>query len=531
VAATFVAGVSLYRFGAVREARYPGHADPAFYYGVAQNIRGGRGATTNYIWEFFAGQPRLPRYAFDHWLPLAPVVMSWALHASNTLAAALRVNVVASIVLAIGTYLLARQLGRAPWVAPASAAVVSVLPVVTMFSVQSEATIYFGAFAVLTMAAAVAARSRPWMWALAGGSAALANLSRNEGLVLFVVVAVSAVLSSPRSRRWWCVGGTAAGYLLAMLPLYLASLHNLGTLMPPASSSFPYVTTYEQLYALHVSHSLHAFLGGSVVNFVHLRANTVVGQVSTVDAAMLPAELVLLVFVAGACLIGLGAEHRLVPDPPGRWWRAPIQQQLWWRAGASPWFVPVGFAAAEFLFYPALTPVVSSGGTLGRGMIAIAPVLVVGGLTQLGRLRVPVWLIAGVVGILVVAPLLSTATNTRGQIANNNSIGTSAAALGAVFAHEQQCLGRPVVVMARNPWELTQATGVRTVMIPYAPLEDVLAVARRYGVTDLLMDPRRQAALGPAIAQAAQGLGPFVREQFGGRTYYRIRGVGSDARC
>jgi 4-amino-4-deoxy-L-arabinose transferase-like glycosyltransferase len=529
VAATFVAGVSLYRFGAVREARYPGHADPAFYYGVAQNIRGGRGATTNYIWEFLAGQPRLPRYAFDHWLPLAPVVMSWALHASNTLAAALRVNVVASIVLAIGTYLLARQLGRTPWVAPASAAVVSVLPVVTMFSVQSEATIYFGTFAVLAMAAAVAARSRRWMWPITGALAALANLSRNEGLVLFVVVAVSAMLSSPRGRRWWCVGGAAVGYVLTMLPLYLASLHHLGTLMPPAGSSFPYVTSYEGLYAVHVPHSLHAFLGGSVVDFVHLRADRVVAQVTTVDAAMLPVDLALLVFTAGACLIGLGAEQRF--GPAGRWWRAPIQQQLWWRAGASPWFVPVGFAAAEFLFYPVLTPIVSTGGTLSRGMIAIAPVLVVGGLTQLGRLRVPVWLIAGVVGILVVAPLLSTATNTRGQIANNNSIGTSAAAFRAVFAHEQQCLGRPIVVMTRNPWELTQATGVRTVMIPYGSLEDVLAVARRYGVTDLLMDGRRQAELGPAIDQAARGVGPFVREQFGQTVYYRIRGVGAGARC
>jgi len=100
-----------------------------------------------------------------------------------------------------------------------------------------------------------------------------------------------------------------------------------------------------------------------------------------------------------------------------------------------------------------------------------------------------------------------------------------------VFAHEQQCLGRPVVVMTRDPWELTQATGVRSVMIPNAPLEDVMAVARRYGVTDLLMHPSRQPTLGPAVEQADQGLGPFVRERFDNTVYYRIRGVGADARC
>ncbi len=531
-AAAFVAGLSLYRVGTVRTARYPGHADPAFYYGVAQNIRAGHGATTNYIWEFMAGQPRLPRYAFDHWLPLTPVVMSWALHAGNTLAAALRVNVVMSIVLVIGTYLLARQVGRAAWVAPASAAVVSVLPVVTTFSVQSEATIYFGAFAVLAMAAAVAARSRRWMWPITGALAGLANLSRNEGMVLFIVVAISAVLSSPRGRRLGCVGGAVAGYMLTMLPLYITSVHNLGTLMPSAASSFPYVMTYEDLYALHVPHSVHAFLGGSVVAFAHLRANTVVAQMTTVNAAMLPADLALLVFAAGGCLIELSAERRLATGSAGRrWWRAPVQRQLWRRAGASPWFVPVGFGVAEFLFYPMLTPVVSSGGTLSRGAIAIAPVIVVGGLTQLGRLRIPAWLIAGVVGALVIAPLLSTAERTRGLIAGNNSVGTSAAQFRPVFAHEQQCLDRPVVVMTRNPWELTQATGVRTVMIPNAPLEDILAVAKRYGVTDLLMSASRQAMLGPAMKEATQGQGPFARESFDNMGYYRIRGAGADARC
>jgi hypothetical protein len=50
-------------------------------------------------------------------------------------------------------------------------------------------------------------------------------------------------------------------------------------------------------------------------------------------------------------------------------------------------------------------------------------------------------------------------------------------------------------------------------------------------VTDLLMDGRRQAGLGPTTEQAAQGLGPFVREQFGQTVYYRIRGVGAGARC
>jgi len=49
----------------------------------------------------------LPQYAFGYWLPLLSVLMSLALHFHNSLAAALGVNVIMSVLLASGTYFLA----------------------------------------------------------------------------------------------------------------------------------------------------------------------------------------------------------------------------------------------------------------------------------------------------------------------------------------------------------------------------------------------------------------------------------------
>src|ERR1700730_8605841 len=100
VSAAFVAAVTAYRLYALRLARYPGHADPAFYYNVAQNLDAGRGPKIDYIWEFLTGQPDLPRYAFDYWLPLPSVLMWIAIHIHQGLASALTVNIAMSVLLA-----------------------------------------------------------------------------------------------------------------------------------------------------------------------------------------------------------------------------------------------------------------------------------------------------------------------------------------------------------------------------------------------------------------------------------------------
>ena len=124
--ASFVAIVTVYRLGTLRHARYPGHADPAFYYNVAQNIHAGRGAQINYAWQYLSGQPPLPRYAFDYWLPLPSVLMSLALKVHDSFTTALSVSVWMSVLLAVATYVLARCLTRSWWVPGVAAAVIVV---------------------------------------------------------------------------------------------------------------------------------------------------------------------------------------------------------------------------------------------------------------------------------------------------------------------------------------------------------------------------------------------------------------------
>ncbi len=168
--ASFVAIVTVYRLGTLRHARYPGHADPAFYYNVAQNIHAGRGAQINYAWQYLSGQPPLPRYAFDYWLPLPSVLMSLALKVHDSFTTALSVSVWMSVLLAVATYVLARCLTRSWWVPGVAAAVIVVQPLVSGYAVQAEAPLYFAAFSTFALAAsdrgslpcvALARRRRP----------------------------------------------------------------------------------------------------------------------------------------------------------------------------------------------------------------------------------------------------------------------------------------------------------------------------------------------------------------------------------
>jgi hypothetical protein len=517
-AAVFVAVLTMYRLGAINDARFPGHADPAFYYNVAQRIHAGQGTTIDYTWEYLSGQHPLPQYAFGYWLPLPSAMMSVALHLRNSLAGALTLNVAMTVLLVVATYFLARGLSRAPWVPAVAAVLVSVQPLVSHFAVTSESPVYFAAFAVAAMAVAIRAQARVWLWPVAGVLAGLANLSRSEGLVLIAVLVVAAALSLRPGRRVAFVSALIVGYVLVMLPLYVQSERHFGSLLPPASGSFPFITDYNDLYALHVDHSLSALLGGGPWQFIDLRLSTLALQLTAGFRSMHPVDVCVILLLLGTGL----ASWRDAAGPARP--MAAIR-----RAARSPWFVPVAYAAGAFAFYLLVAPVVAGAGAVAKGMVTIMPVLVVGALAQLAKFAVrPVVAVAFVV-VLVLAPLNSIAGTTRAVIGANNGVGKSALALRPILVSEQRCLGEPTVLMTTAPWEVTQATGFRTVQIPYAPLDDVFRIARKYGVTDIQFGKSRP-ALHELSALAVPG-GALKRVSVLNGGVYRITAAAPGVTC
>lgn len=513
-----------YRVSVAHSARYPGHADPAFSYGVAENIAAGRGPVIDYVWHFLVPDTPLRHYAFDYWLPLPSQLMALVLRHRPGLPAALELNVALIVLMCAGAYALARSLSDAPWVPAVSAAAALVQPVVSAYAMQAESAIYLGAFALPAMAATIYARRWTALWAAAGAFAGLAAMSRSEGLLLCVVLGVAALLWHEHSRAHLRVGLLLAGYLVVSAPYLLTNLSHFGSPVPPAAASFPFITDYENLFAPRVERSPGALFDGGLNQFFELRGHLIDLQLEAVFQAMSPIVSVLVLLLIGSLAVHRDG-RRVEPARPGRLRLAAVLPAL-----RSSWLAPVGFLLAVFFLNTLIVPAVAQGGAIVKVMITGVPILLVLAVVQLARLRLNPALTAICCVLLIGYPLTSVAYHSRATIRHNNGIGHAAAALAAPLKAEAGCLGRPVVLMTRQPWEVNQATGVATVALPTGSLAEILEVARRYGVTDIENPAVRLDA--PTVARALAADGPLARSAaFGSRKIYRIKAATGGARC
>jgi 4-amino-4-deoxy-L-arabinose transferase-like glycosyltransferase len=454
--------------------------------------------------------------------------MALALRAGSSLTAALTMNVFMSIVALVGVYLLARELSPSGWVPAAAAAVTAVQPVVTRYAVQSEAPVYFAGFALLAMAAACgAARNRAWLWPAAGALAGLANLSRNEGLLLIVIVLLSALCSHGQLRARLLRGAvTFAAYLAVMSPLYWYNLRHFGSLMPPAPRAFPFINVYEDLFALYVPRSLSVLFDYGVTHFLRQRLTMLDLQFTiALDAADPFCGVLLIAFAA----IGV-ARSRVWAEQGDASARSRFERAGDWalRLPRGRWFVPAAYGITTFLFFAFVSPVVASTGAVAKSMVTTLPVIVIAGLDGLARLRLRPALVALVVALCLLLPSLTLLSATDSVIASNNAIGARFASWKTQLEAEAACLGRPVVVMTHNPWEFTQATGYASVMIPNGSLDEILATAKRYNVTAIEPTPTRAAVAVVALMRSGVLQQPSSLKNTG---LYRISAAAPDARC
>ena len=461
----------------------------------------------------------LHHYAFDYWLPLPSELMALALSFGRGLPAALEMNIAMIVLMCAGTYALARSFSDVPWVPAASVMVMQVQPVVSSYALQAESSVYLGAFAIAAMATASYARRRVALWPLVGVFAAFAAMSRSEGLLLCVVIGIAALLWTEVSRWYVRVGLLLAGYLPVSAPYLLTNLAHFGSPVPPAATSFPFITSYENLFAPHVDHSLDALLGGGWKQFALLRVNAVNLQLDAAVNTLTPLGSVLVLMLIGGAVFGSYRGRH--PQ------RCRLRDLLMLRSG---WLVPAGFLLTAFLFDALVAPVVAGSGALLKGMVTGVPILVVAAMVQLGRARLHPALTAISCIVLLGSPLLSLANHTRATVRINNHFGENVATLITPLQREQDCLGRPVVLMTRQPWEDNQVTGVAAVQLPNGSLADILKVAQQYGATDIenpavRLTPRQ-------MTEVLSDGGPFVRSAaFGSRKIYRIRATTSGARC
>jgi len=394
-------------------------------------------------------------------------------------------------------YLLGRELfgGRAvPLIGAALAAVFH------LFMDQVCAPLSHGPYVLgCTLALWLILRSvrDPRLLFAAGGMIALVQLSRSDGIVLFAVLA-AAHLCARRRPVWRHWALLPLGYALIMSPWWLHNLSEHGALQPGGSFRAVFLREYDAWYSLPESVTRETWLADGWEPVLALKRRV----------AELNLDTALNGLVVGAA------------DRKGAWEHPALVAVLWlawagwlaalFRPGLRARFAPLWLLLAlQYAFYSLVFTAVGPE-SFRSGMYSVYPAALLAAAFALdllarglaaGARRAGLPAGAGT-GLRAVVLLGALGWIAQGQLAfaHASMISKSAGITNLNRFHE--ALGERVfkpllepdsVVMARDVHQLAAINQVRCVTIPHEPEPVIRQVARRYGVTHLLIigDPAR----------------------------------------
>jgi 4-amino-4-deoxy-L-arabinose transferase-like glycosyltransferase len=488
LAVAVVLSVAVYRLLITDSVRFAGHADKSFYYTTAKNIANGTGLSIPYIWHYLVNQTDLTHYAFDYWMPGASYIFAASIAVfGETPRSIAIVSVISATALSIVTYVAARSLSSFRWVAPGSAIVITFLPSVIRAAVDTETVALYAAIASVALVSVTAAKARPGLWWLAGAMAGLAQLIRNDGILLLITAAIFAWRWAPKTdnRQWKGVVAVLVGYLVVMLPLFAINMAAMGKPLPASLLEFPFLSDYEDLYATGKQQL------PPLMDLFNLRVSGVTDRLDQLSKSLGLATALVLSLLWGLRL-GISFASFAALD--------------------SRWAAPGLFGLLLFSLHAIITPVVSSAGAWTNSLPVLFPFLLIGAVDAIGELvtrrnHLMLALIAIVAFPVAVQTLNHFPDETRNFIRSNNAAATTPRMLLPLLERERLCLPVEVVVMTRNPWEFTEVTGIRSLQIPNNDLDEILKIGERYRATHLLL-PAPRAALSD-VASITPPNGPF----------------------
>lgn len=490
------------------------HGDISFYVTVARNLVEGRGFVIDYIWNFWAEPEGIPQPSNVWWMPLASIVaaIGMALGDGGYVAGQTATIALSSVLPAV-VFLLGRDLFGCPRVGLAGALLSTTFH---LFLDKPSAPLShcpYVVFACLTLWLVVRAVDRPRLWTLVGASIALTQLSRSDGILLFATAAVAALVGGQRpwvratgegTRRTLAglakaAGLAALGYAVVMSPWWARNLADFGTLQPGDALRSLFMTEYLQWYALPGSVTPQTLLADGWGPVIDHRIAVGGNNWTSLHSGM----------VNGAHFRPLAAQdHWLVAT-------------LWlsWAGLVSCFkrrFAFLAFHAAMlWVFYSLLFTAVGNE-SFRSGMYSLYPFLVV----CAGRG-------AQNVAHLVTRPL---PVPVRERVALGLWALVIAALAWGQFDHARESMRRKAAhiaqehawyerladevlepkglldetLMARRVHRFHAITGARLVQIPYEDEPTIRDVARRYGVTHLVLigdDESGDLAARPALAE------------------------------
>lgn len=270
----------LVRLAVAWVVEFPPYTDPAYYQVVAEQLAQGQGLTTPVLWSFLEvggrlpADPSLPLPAFGHWMPLTSLVAAagiWGFGGVlGTWHAAQVPFLLLSTALVPFTYLVSRELWPSRGVALAVGVLALLAGPFLAYYPQVDNIALFGALGAGAIWCAMRG-TRPgaggW-WLVASGSlAALATLTRVDGLLLMVAPAVAWWGRRGRLPVGWLIGAGVA-FALVLAPWLVRNVAVFGAPFPSAGGHTLWITSYNEQFSISADPSIANYLAWGPVNII-----------------------------------------------------------------------------------------------------------------------------------------------------------------------------------------------------------------------------------------------------------------------
>ncbi len=469
VAALALAGAFLFTRGLVER---PAFTDAYYHFNAAQRLVTGHGFSEPYLWTYI-GQPtpqsipalEVPSHLY--WMPFTAVMAAAGLRifGGGYFAAQFPFTLAFAALIVLG-YWLGWKLGGTRRHALVSAA----LTLFSGFFINYWGSIdtfapygFFGALALAAAGLGLQARTG-WRWLLLAGIAAgIGHLTRADGLLLLLVIALVALW---RRTAWRGVAALLAGYLVVMLPWFVRMISVTGSPLPVGGLQAAWFSEYDDLFRFPPDASMAEFFADGLDAFFQTRYEAFIGD----DAS-------------GTLFTFLAVEGLVVMTPlmlAGAWARrgvfsAPfILYALGLHAAMTLVFPYPGYRGGLFHSAAALVPWWAAFGVTGLDVFV----------DWIARRRRH-WkaltakrIFSAALVLLAVTLTFSVARGVRGTI--------------QPYAYLQAILPADARVLVNDPAQLYYYTGYGGAVLPNAHPDSITEIARRYGVTHVLLEGLRE---------------------------------------
>ena len=493
-----VVGALVIRLALALLVDYLGHSDYVFYYTVGRNVAAGRGFEVDYIWNYLSDPDGLPYTSNDYWMPGAAAVIAAFLRVfGDSVFVGLVPSMLLGVAVAAPVAIWARDYTGAWFAGVAVVPLVLALPLMMGYSLMAHSTMYFVFCAVCSLVMMSKGGTQPRRYLLAAGLAGLAYLMRQDGLLLLAVLSAAVLASGhmPRTKARFLAGSVIV-FLLVIAPWLVSTVREFGRPLPPGPSKTMFAREYEDIYTYSNALTLDSYLDWGVSNIARQKADMALNNGMRLQS-----------------LLWQGISRRTY-DADRRTFTVGLGYALWGlviagivvllrspeRRARRDLYLPfVLHLELLFLFYTLVATAVSLSSAFERSALAIAPfllVVMVDGLVHVVRSRaVAAVIVAVLTGILLAEGVRST----EDQIATQNRFGRMFERLTPVVAADAAARDQAnVVIMTRDPWEVSFITGYAAIQVPNDDLDSILAAARRYDANYLLL-PAQRAALDPLV--------------------------------